>query len=445
MNAIGTAVNPKIDWRYSRWWKNCLIFGYIIIAFLPVLAGFIFAPPENQGFFKILGRATGLIGFSILVLQFVLSARFKFLDRAFGLDKLMSFHKWMAIIGGILILLHPAFLALNTKNFFLFTMQTPWRVNLGKGALLIIIVTVLFSLLLKKLKFQYQVWRFLHKSVIIILLLGFLHGLFTGTSMKIDGMKLFWWMLFVITFIIYVYRNLYMPLWGRKRFTVTAVEHATYDTYTLLLKPDDNVTLPHHPGQFMFLKLKRPGRKSEQHPFTIASSPTGEMPLQATIKKSGDFTNTIGETVPGDKAFIEAPFGRFSFVHDNPKSFLFIAGGVGITPIMSMLRYLRDTADKRRAILIYGNKSEKDIVFKDELEKMSAWLNTVHVLMNPAKEWTGARGFVTKELLQKEAGGILTEADIYLCGPPIMMKKVKEALKSLGVSKKRIHYELFSL
>jgi ferredoxin-NADP reductase len=169
------------------------------------------------------------------------------------------------------------------------------------------------------------------------------------------------------------------------------------------------------------------------------------MPLQATIKKSGDFTNTIGETIPGDKALIEAPFGRFSFVHDNPKSFLFIAGGVGVTPIMSMLRYLRDTNDKRKALLIYGNKTPKDIVFRDELDKMLGWLKIVHIMSEPDSQWTGARGFVTREFLEKNAGDLFADAHVYLCGPPIMMKKVTGTLKNLGISKKRIHYELFSL
>jgi predicted ferric reductase len=257
--------------------------------------------------------------------------------------------------------------------------------------------------------------------------------------------RAYWWELGCLAGGLFLYRNLYVPLWGRRRFRVARVEQTTHDTYTVSLEQQSGAPLSHQPGQFMFLKLLRPGRLSEEHPFTMASSPTGEPPLEATIKESGDYTSTIGETRTGDGALIEGPFGRFSFRYRDAESFLFIAGGVGITPILSMLRALRDTGDARPAVLIYGNNAERDIIFRDELETLPAHVRVVHVLAEQDDGWDGPTGYVTKEIIEENASELLDQARVYLCGPPPMMDTVETALRGLGVPRSRIHTERFAL
>jgi NAD(P)H-flavin reductase len=167
--------------------------------------------------------------------------------------------------------------------------------------------------------------------------------------------------------------------------------------------------------------------------------------MTCTIKESGDFTGTIGKTRIGDQARIEGPFGRFSLVNYPAQSLLFIAGGVGITPMISMLRYLRYTGDTRPAVLIYGNKKEEDILFRDELSGMPEHVSVVHVLSAPESNWQGPTGYVATDLIRREAGNLLEQADVFLCGPPVMMDKVLESLKELGVAGGRIHYQRFSI
>ena len=120
----------------------------------------------------------------------------------------------------------------------------------------------------------------------------------------------------------------------------------------------------------------RPGLPVEEHHFTIASSPTEPAFHTSTIKASGDFTATIGQTSPGDLAIIQAPFGRFSYVlKPQALDLVFIAGGIGITPLMSNLRHMRDTQADRRVLLLYSNKTENDIVFREELAQIEAGTN----------------------------------------------------------------------
>jgi predicted ferric reductase len=258
-------------------------------------------------------------------------------------------------------------------------------------------------------------------------------------------MRVLWWTLLLTAAGLFLYRNLFVPIWGRRRFRIQSVVAETHNTFTLSLVSDRTRPLEHQPGQFMFLKLLRPGRTSEEHPFTISSSPTREGPLTVTVKQSGDFTNTIHETLPGDEARVEAPYGRFSFVYREAKSFLFIAAGVGVTPIMSMLRALEDTADRRPAMLIYANRTEEDVLFREELSQGSAGVRVVHVLSRPGADWKGLRGHLTAEIIRNSAGELLKDADVFLCGPPALMDAILRMLRSLGVPAKRIHYERFAL
>jgi len=432
-------------WRESGCWGACLLAAYVLFAALPLGLAFVLSPATGEPFLEELGRGAGMLGFALLALQVALGSRLKLVDGPFGLDVVLKFHKGMALVALGLLLVHPAAMALAEGNLDLFGFGTPWTVNLGKLALLLLVLTVLLALLARKFGLQYQRWHLMHKAAILIILVGFAHGLLLGPDLRPAGMRLYWWSLLAASVGLFTYRNLYVPLWGARRFRVRSVTQETQNTFTLALESLDGRPLPHRPGQFMFLKLGRPGRPSEEHPFTISSSPTGEPPTTATIKQSGDFTNTIGLTRPGDTARVQGPYGRFSFVHQEAPGFIFIAGGAGITPIMSMLRYLRDTGDTRPAVLIYGSRTEADIIFRTELERMRRNLRVVHVLSDAPAGCPALRGRVDRRVIQENAAELIQSAHVYLCGPPPMMESVLAALRELGVADRRIHYERFAI
>ncbi|MDA3797925.1 MAG: ferredoxin reductase family protein [Kiritimatiellae bacterium] len=441
---MNIAIN-KTTWYDSKMWGSLLLLVYTLLAMLPLALAYSLNPVSGQPLLQAIGKGAGLLGFSLLMLQFTLGARFHWIDQPYGLDQVMIFHKGMGIFAGALILLHPVLLALSHGSWSLFV-NTSWPINFGKAALLLLVLTIVLALFFKKIHMDYNTWRFIHKGVILVIILGFVHSFIVGDDIQNTGMRAYWIALFTIGILIFLFRNVYVPLFGRQRVQVSSVSRESHDTWTLAFESKNGNALPQHrPGQFWFLKLIRPGRSSEQHPFTISSSPIGEPPMTCTIKESGNFTETIGKTQIGDQARIEGPFGRFSLVNYPAKSFLFIAGGVGITPIISMLRYLHDTGDTRPAVLIYGNKKEEDILFRDELSDMPEHLKVVHVLSEPDSNWQGPKGHIATDLIRQETENLLEKADVFLCGPPVMMDKMIETLKELGVAGRHIHYERFSI
>ncbi len=437
----------SLKFQERRGWAYLLAGLYLVlILLLPLLAHR--TRPVWPGLFLGATRALGLVGFSMLAIQVALGSRLKFIDRPWGLDAVMRFHKGAAIVASALLLLHPAALLVTYVHQMGLDFSTAFvmlgAVPSGIIALAFLLVVAIVALARKTLRIEYQLWRYAHKGAIAVVALGFFHGLRSGEAMP-GPMRAFFWALFVTAILLFLYQNIYMKRWGRSRWRVTGVTPETPDTYTLSLAPQTGRLPQYRPGQFVFLKLIRPDRASEEHPFTISSAPTGNASLTVTIKESGDFTNTIGQTRPGDQARIEGPFGRFSFQFHSPSSFIFLAGGVGITPLLSMMRYLRDTGDTRPAVLIYGNHSESDIIARQELDAMPDPMKIVYTLESPPDHWTGARGYIHADLIRKCAGDQIGKADIYLCGPPPMMQSVTQQLRSLGIPQQRIHSERFTL
>jgi ferredoxin-NADP reductase len=123
-----------------------------------------------------------------------------------------------------------------------------------------------------------------------------------------------------------------------------------------------------------------------------------------------------------------------------------IAGGVGITPMMSMIRTLADVGDKRAVILFYGSKDWDSITFREELENLKARLDltVVHVLADPPVSWTGERGFMTAEVLMRHLPPPYPDHEYFICGPAVMMDAIEKALGELGVPMSKYHSERYS-
>ncbi|MFI4911310.1 MAG: FAD-binding oxidoreductase [Sedimentisphaeraceae bacterium JB056] len=436
---------PKLGWQDSSAWGLCLIIAYCVIAIIPVLIIKLTSPPVDEPLMVNTALMIALTGFNLLCLQIFLAGRFRNINRPFGIDMVMKFHKTMAITALVLLLSHPILIALHHKSWTLFSFSTSWKVNLGKAALLILLLGILFALFFRKLKIDYNVWHFLHKSMIFIIIFAFFHGIVIGPHIKSSfAIRVFWYAIFFSAIAVFCYRNFIVPF-IRKKYIVDKVSQETHNTYTLSLKPEKNITINRNPGQFMFLKLIRPGQKPEIHPFTISASPLQDGTLEATIKESGNFTNTINKTKLGDKARIEAPFGRFSYIYHKAEKILFIAGGVGITPALSMIRCLRETGDKRPVTLLYANNQEKDIICREELESLPENFKTVFILKDPSEDWNGEKGYINQHIIDKHASEIMRDAHVYLCGPPPMMDAVISCLHQLDIDNSRIHYEMFTL
>jgi ferredoxin-NADP reductase len=201
------------------------------------------------------------------------------------------------------------------------------------------------------------------------------------------------------------------------------------------------------PGQFLTIAVDVDG-KSHKRSYSIASSPCCVGWCEITVKQEpgGIVSGRLHDhTKEGDLVDASGPYGRFTFRGHEAPSVVFIAGGVGITPLMSAIRFLTDESWNGRIDLLYGATRWDTVIFKDELEQLSRRHPNLHVTFvlseEPSQAWTGARGFITADVLRTLPD--LRSRRIHLCGPPRMMESVKSSLASLGVADTSIRTELF--
>ncbi len=428
---------------------------YALVVLSPLILVALLRPKTNHSFIYTVGKNLALVGFTILALQFVVSARFKWIERPFGLNVLFDFHKAMAFLAALLLISHPVLLAIGSHDWSLiFGPEVKWHIWLGRDALLILLVHVLLASFRFVIKLNYETWRFVHNlGAVLILSLGFLHSTTAGGDLELLWMKVLWAVLLFAAAASFLWHRIVRPILLRRRpYTVTDVREEVDGVWTIKLRPPEGVPrLDYLPGQFHFLTFQRaPNLPVEEHHWTISTSPTEAGVLSSTIKESGDFTASIGKTKPGDTALVYGPFGRFSYaLHPDELKLVFIAGGIGMTPLMSMLRHIRDTRAERTVTLLYANTSEKNIVFRDELAEMEragvAQLKIVHVLDKPSDEWQGERGLLDEDKIKRLVGPELARCAFYVCAPPGLMQPTIQTLRRAHVPAAHIHFERFSL
>ena len=229
---------------------------------------------------------------------------------------------------------------------------------------------------------------------------------------------------------------------------VARIFEETPDVKTFRLAPiAGDFPFSFEPGQFLTVSAPIQG-VTVKRSYSIASSPCCHGWCDITVKMApqGQVSGYLHSSVKeGDRLAVSGPWGRFTFRGSEASSVVFLAGGVGITPLMSSIRYLTDQSWPGRIDLIYACATVSSIIFREELEYLRRHPN-LHITVILSKEgspaWTGKRGHITKELLQDTVPDLKTR-HLHLCGPPSMMDTVRGMLTELGVPPEQVKTELF--
>jgi ferredoxin-NADP reductase/DMSO/TMAO reductase YedYZ heme-binding membrane subunit len=236
---------------------------------------------------------------------------------------------------------------------------------------------------------------------------------------------------------------------GQLRIARTFDETPSVRTFRLLPVDGSDLPFDYLPGQYLNLALTIDGKKVNRS-YTIASSPSRRGYCELTIKReqAGVASRHLhGMLHEGDVLNVSAPAGRFTFTGKEADSLVLIGGGVGITPLMSVVRYLTDHCWPGDIFLVYAVKTRQDIIFEQELTTLAKRFPNLHLTLTlsrePSQDWTGERGRITPELLTRAIPNLANRL-VHLCGPSEMMEPVKQMLLSLGVAEGRIKSEAFT-
>ena len=198
-------------------------------------------------------------------------------------------------------------------------------------------------------------------------------------------------------------------------------------------------------GQFLFVTINPSGKEMSKH-FSFSSSPTEKEHIEFTKKfTDSEFSSALKMLKVGDWARIDAPFGNFTFEGEHQKIAM-LAGGIGITPLISICKYCTDKQLDTKITLLYGCRTVVDIAFRMELEAMqqqNRHLKVVFTVNEPAADWHGAVGVINMDMVKREVSDY-KETMFYTCGPPAMVEVMEKLVERLGLPKTQLKREYFA-
>ncbi|WP_432081670.1 ferredoxin reductase family protein [Streptomyces sp. WAC 04229] len=410
-----------------------------VVAVLFVRAGF------AANTLVVLGRLAGLYGALLMAFQLVLVARLPWFDRRIGMDRLTSWHRWTGFAVLWTLLAHVVLItfgyaessSLDPLNQLVDLAETVEGVLRALAALILLTVVGAVSARAARRRMAYETWHFVHLYTYVAVVLAFTHQVAAGTTFTASPFaKTYWYAVWGGALGAVLAGRVVLPLWRnlRHRLRVTAVVPENDHVVSVYLSGRDLDRLPARAGQFFLWRFLTPGRWWQANPFSLSMAPDGRQ-LRLTVKTAGDGTAALRHLTPGTRVFAEGPYGAFTALHRTRPDTLLIAGGVGVTPIRALLEELHG-----HTVLVHRVATDQDAVLHGELRDLAhARGAELHLVTGPA---------VPDRLGPRDLAALVpdvAERDVYVCGPPGMTGALLRTLRELGVPRRQIHAERFSL
>lgn len=427
-----------------------LYLALVLVPLAAVLAGGV--PVSQAGPGWALAMAAGFLGLSLMGAQGALTARFRRLSTSVPTDRVYAWHQRLGVAAVLAVLAHPVVLILDQPERLIYLSPTemPGSIVAGQVSVVLLLLLALTSLARRGLRLSYEAWRGAHDALAaaaIVLAVIHVDGVryYLGPAWKHGvwlGAAALWLGLILFTRLVRPWRLL------RRPYRVVSVTPDRGEAWVVAVEPDGHAGLTFQAGQFAWLTLGASPFGLGDHPFSFSSAPglpAGR--LEFTIKALGDFTRTVGGIRPGTPAYVDGPYGGFTLTGHDAPGIVCIAGGIGIAPVLSLLRALAEAGDRRPHVLIHAGSRLERLTGAEAVDDLRARLDltVVDVLELPGAAWTGERGMVTRELLARHLPADRADRPHYVCGPPGMIRAVRRHLRELGVPAGRVHAELFEM
>ncbi|MFO8050734.1 MAG: ferric reductase-like transmembrane domain-containing protein [Thermoplasmatota archaeon] len=391
-------------------------------------------------------KTCAFLAISTLSVNYILAVRWSVLENLFGgLDRMYRVHKFIGRSSLVFMLLHPIFLGISKlpdwETVLTYVIPIgPWEVAAGVVALYIFVLLIALTV---AVRISYHLWHVSHKFLGIVLVLSLVHAVAAGSDLASYPLLRFWVILLSSAGLVsYIYMLiLYKQVGPRYSTKVLKVRRIGNITELYIERPEN---FRFQPGQYIFLRFPRFEGLRELFPFSLSNDPSQDH-LRVSIRGSGDFTSEmIPKVRKGDEVIIMGPYGKFGeryLKHD--RDMVWIAGGIGITPFLSLAKHESMFPTGRRIDLVWVFRDPQDRGHDPELAteaRRNPDFDYVH--------WISSRkGRIDADAISDLVGGDheLRKRMILMCGPPKMVYSLSRQLHRKGVSYRRMLFEDFNM
>jgi predicted ferric reductase len=396
-------------------------------------------------------RITGLLSAYLALIQVVLLARVRPLERLVGFDRLTVWHRWNGHATFDLIVLHVLFSVWGYALMDGYSIPKEISSLLGSGiypgmitatvgtGLFVLVVATSYAFARRRLPYEW--WYGIHLLTYAAIALAWFHQIPTGNELVVDNAAAdYWRALYVATLALLLGFRVAVPVaqYLRHRLRVVDVREEALGVVTIRIEGRRLERLHARPGQFFLWRFLARGHWATAHPFSLSAAPDGRS-LRITVKALGDHSRRLERIRAGTRVLAEGPFGTFTAEARRREKLLLIAGGIGITPVRALLEELRGDV-----VVLYRVFHSRELFLRDEVRELVARHGfTLHEVVGDHRDAGTAHLLGASHL--HELVPDLDEREIFLCGPPGLANHVLRALRRAGVPRRRVHVERFAL
>jgi predicted ferric reductase len=426
-----------------------LVLGAAILINLAIVEVLFLTGGPGKNTLNDIARFLGLHAAFLMMLQLVLVARLPWLDRRLGMDKLTAWHRVTGFTLLWCVLLHLSFVLLGYAQFdglsvlteFTNLARTP-AVAAGMAAATVVVIVGITSVRYARRKLPYETWHAVHIALYVAVMLALVHQAIEGSAFKTTPVaQLYWWALWAFAIGSLLIGRVAVPIWrnAKHQYRVAAVVSESDDIVSVHVTGKHLDQLPARAGQFMIWRFPGYGHWWDANPFSLSAAPNGRS-LRLTAKAIGSASAGLRNVPVGTRVFAEGPYGALTAIQRATDASLLIAGGIGITPIRSLLEELSGSV-----VVLYRVHSMADAVLLDELQALADMRGArLHVLSGRTAQGNPPFAPFAPHDLSVLVPDIMAR-DVFICGPDAMTSAVLHSLRELGVPQRQVHAERFRL
>ncbi len=424
----------------------------VVLVVVPLMVLATSPARAREGGWHLASLVTSLAAASLLLVAFVLPSRLRTVTSYLGVETLLKTHRLIALVAMGLVVAHVVFVLAHAGFGVLDLRSAPPRVWAAVAATLALLAMVPLAISRRRRRPRYEGWRLVHVVLANFVLFGTALHVFWLHDLTAYAPGAAWFAALLAGLLLLTgYRWVWRPWRSHQAaYVVDEVRVESETAVTVVLHAVGHTGVDFRPGQFAWLKLGESAFVFEEHPFTIASAATQPWRKEFTVKALGDFSEILAGLRPGRQVHLDGPHGAFTLDGLRSDGFVFVAGGVGVTPMLSMLRTMADRGDRRPVLLVVAGRTADDLLHRADHEHLEQRLNLrlVEILEEPPEEWDGEIGWLSREVMDSALPGRRgrSHLDYFVCGPGPMVAAATRILENeWGVADRRIHTELFDV